>query len=67
VVAGLVWACGQLAALVFGRTWLHLDPAEVAGVLWRLPRHWSDPALAWPAVARRVLPGRSGCTPRWWS
>ena len=59
VVAGLVWACGQLAALVFGHTWLHLDPVEVAGVLWHLPRHWNDPALACPA--------RSACTPRSWS
>jgi hypothetical protein len=60
VAAGLVWASGQLAGLIFGHTWLHLDPAEVAGVLWHLPRHWSYPALAWPAAARGVLPGPVG-------
>jgi type IV secretion system protein VirD4 len=60
VAAGLVWASGQLAGLVFGHAWLHLDPAEVAGVLWHLPRHWSDPALAWPATERSALPGPVG-------
>jgi len=60
VAAGLVWASGQLATLVFGHIWLHADPAEVAKVLWRLPHHWHDPALAWPADARRALPGPVG-------
>ncbi len=59
-VAGLVWASGQVAGLVFGHVWLHMDPAEVAWVLWRLPPRWADPALAWPAEARRVLPGPVG-------
>src|SRR5687768_5730682 len=45
----LVWATGQAAGLAFGHTWLELSPADVAHVLWRLPQHWSDPALAWPA------------------
>ena len=58
--AVLVWLSGQLAGLVFGHTWLHLDPADVAGVLWRLPHHWSDPALAWPPRAREALPGPVG-------
>jgi len=57
---GLVWASGQLAGLAFGHTWLHLDPAQVAGVLWSLPQHLGDPALAWPASARAALPGPAG-------
>jgi type IV secretion system protein VirD4 len=57
---GLVWASGQLAGLVFGHTWLDLDPAEVAGVLWNLPDHLSDPAAAWPAPAQQALPGPVG-------
>jgi type IV secretion system protein VirD4 len=57
---GLVWASGQLAGLAFGHTWLHLDPAEVASVLWSLPHHLSDPAMAWPMSAREVLPGPAG-------
>jgi type IV secretion system protein VirD4 len=58
--SGLVWATGQLAGLVFGHTWLHLDPADVAGVLGSLPHHLGDPALAWPTSAREALPGPAG-------
>jgi type IV secretion system protein VirD4 len=56
----LAWASGQLAGLVFGQTWLELSPADVAHVLWQLPQHWSDPALAWPAEVRGPLPGPVG-------
>ena len=56
----LVWTSGQLAALVFGHTWLHLHPADVASVLWQLPHHWNDPQLAWPAQAQGPLPGPAG-------
>jgi type IV secretion system protein VirD4 len=58
--SGLVWASGQLAGLVFGHTWLHLNPEEVAGVLGSLPHHLGDPAMAWPAAAEQVLPGPVG-------
>jgi hypothetical protein len=56
----LVWATGQAAGLVFGQTWLAVSPADVAHVLWHLPQHWSDPALAWPAEVRGPLPGPAG-------
>jgi type IV secretion system protein VirD4 len=56
----LVWATGQAAGLAFGHTWLELSPADVAHVLWQLPQHWSDPALAWPADVREPLPGAAG-------
>jgi hypothetical protein len=56
----LVWASGQLAGLAFGHTWLGVSPADVAHVLWNLPQHWSDPALAWPAAVRGPLPGPGG-------
>ena len=56
----LVWATGQAAGLVFGQTWLELSPADVAHILWHLPQHWSDPALAWPAQERGPLPGPAG-------
>jgi type IV secretion system protein VirD4 len=55
-----VWASGQLAGLVFGHVWMHLDPAEVVAVLWSLPHHWSDPALAWPRQVCEALPGPVG-------
>jgi type IV secretion system protein VirD4 len=56
----LVWATGQAAGLAFGHTWLELSPADVAHILWHLPQHWSDPALAWPADVRGPLPGPAG-------
>src|SRR6266705_2447239 len=56
----LAWTTGQLAGLVFGHTWLHLHPADIAQVLWQLPHHWNDPALAWPAQAQAALPGPIG-------
>jgi type IV secretion system protein VirD4 len=56
----LVWASGQLAGLAFGHTWLDMSPADVAHVLWNLPQHWSDPALAWPTDVRGPLPGPVG-------
>jgi type IV secretion system protein VirD4 len=56
----LAWASGQLAGLAFGHTWLELSPADVAHVLWQLPQHWSDPALAWPGDVRGPLPGPAG-------
>jgi type IV secretion system protein VirD4 len=56
----LVWATGQAAGLAFGHTWLELSPGDVAHILWQLPQHWSDPALAWPAKVRGPLPGPAG-------
>jgi type IV secretion system protein VirD4 len=56
----LVWATGQAAGLAFGHTWLELSPADVTRILWQLPNHWSDPALAWPAEVRGPLPGPAG-------
>jgi type IV secretion system protein VirD4 len=56
----LVWASGQLAGLAFGHTWLDVSPGDVAHILWQLPHHWSDPALAWPADVREPLPGPVG-------
>jgi type IV secretion system protein VirD4 len=56
----LAWTTGQLAGLVFGHTWLDLSPTDIASVLWQLPHHWNDPALAWPAQAQAALPGPVG-------
>ena len=56
----LAWAAGQLAGLVFGHTWLDLGVADVASVLWQLPHHLGDPALAWPARVHGALPGPVG-------
>ena len=56
----LVWATGQAAGLAFGHTWLDMTPTDVTHVLWHLPQHWSDPALAWPADVQGPLPGPVG-------
>ncbi len=56
----LVWLSGQLAGLMFGHTWMHLSPGDVAAVLWHLPGTLSDPKMAWPADVRGVLPGPVG-------
>jgi type IV secretion system protein VirD4 len=56
----LVWATGQAAGLAFGQTWLELSPGDIAHILWHLPQHWNDPALAWPADVRGPLPGPVG-------
>jgi type IV secretion system protein VirD4 len=56
----LAWSTGQLAGLVFGHTWLDLGINDIAQVLWQLPHHWNDPALAWPAHAQAALPGPVG-------
>jgi type IV secretion system protein VirD4 len=56
----LVWATGQAAGLASGQTWLEVSPADVAHLLWNLPQHWSDPAMAWPAKVRGPLPGPAG-------
>jgi len=60
IAGGLVWATGQVAGLAFGHTWLHVDPAELAGVLVQVRQHLDDPQLAWPADAQRALPGPVG-------
>src|SRR6266700_4900644 len=54
------WAVGQLAGLLFAHTWLHVGAADMAEVLWQLPKHPGDPALAWPTRVRSELPGPVG-------
>ena len=60
LAGALVWLSGQLAGLLFGHTWLHLSPADVATILWHLPSTLSNPKLAWPADVRDALPGPIG-------
>jgi len=59
-VAGALWLWGGVAGAVFGSGWPHLGPGALLGVLIRLPARLSDPARAWPAVARGRLPGAAG-------
>jgi type IV secretion system protein VirD4 len=59
-VAGALWLWGGLAGVVFGSGWPRVGVGQLLGVLVRLPARLSDPARAWPAVARARLPGAAG-------
>ena len=65
VVAGLVWLTGQVAGLFTSGTWPDVSLAELPGILARLRDYTGDPAAAWPAGVRGLLPDRSACTPPW--
>ncbi len=58
--AGALWLWGGLAGALFGSGWPRVGVDQLLGVLIRLPARASDPASAWPAVARARLPGAAG-------
>jgi hypothetical protein len=60
VVGGLVWLVGQLAGLLTSGSWPEVPLAELPGILVRLREHPGDPAAAWPADVRNLLPGPLG-------
>ena len=53
----VVWSGAQVAARLSGHGPVPVPLVETVGVLSRLPGHLGDPAAAWPAAARPVLPG----------
>jgi hypothetical protein len=59
-VGGLVWLVGQVAGLLASGTWPQVPLAELPGILAHLHEHPSDPAAAWPADMRNLLPGPLG-------
>jgi type IV secretion system protein VirD4 len=59
--AGLIlWTTSGLAGFLFGRGWPPMNAGAVAHALASLPRHISDPRLAWPRLIRSRLPGAVG-------
>jgi type IV secretion system protein VirD4 len=52
-----VWAAGQVAGRMDSGRWPPVPLKSTGSVLARLPHHWSDPRVAWPAPARPDLPG----------
>src|SRR5437764_1320784 len=56
----LPWVWGGIAGLIFGDGWPRSSVAEVGTVIAHLPSHLDDPARAWPARARAVLPHAAG-------
>jgi type IV secretion system protein VirD4 len=59
-VAGALWVWGGVAGALFGSGWPRVGVGQLLGVLIRLPARVSDPASAWPSVARARLPGAAG-------
>jgi hypothetical protein len=55
VAGGLVWAAGQLSAVLSGHGWLEVPVTHGPGIAIGLARHPGDPAAAWPAVVRADL------------
>ena len=60
VIGGLVWLVGQVAGLLASGSWPDVPLAEVPRVLARLRERPGDPATAWPANVRDLLPGPVG-------
>jgi type IV secretion system protein VirD4 len=60
LVVALVWVWGGVAGALFGSGWPAVQPGQLLDVLTRLPARLGDPAGAWPADVRGVLPGPGG-------
>jgi hypothetical protein len=60
VIGGLVWLVGQLAGLLASGSWPDVPLAEVPRILARLRERPGNPAAAWPANVRDLLPGPLG-------
>jgi type IV secretory pathway TraG/TraD family ATPase VirD4 len=60
IAVGGTWATGQLAGVLFRRTWPPVSPGQGLSIALTLAHHWSDPRQAWPAAARSSLPGPAG-------
>jgi type IV secretion system protein VirD4 len=56
LLGALVWAAGELSGRLFGGSWPQVSLSAMGSVLTELPRHPGDPALAWPASVRPLLP-----------
>jgi type IV secretion system protein VirD4 len=53
----VLWLTGQVAGFVNSGRWPSVTLAEMGSVVTGVPRHPLDPASAWPADARPLLPG----------
>jgi type IV secretion system protein VirD4 len=58
IAAGaLLWITGQLSGRLFGGAWPPVRTSEIGSVVAQYPHHIGDPAQAWPARARELVPG----------
>jgi type IV secretion system protein VirD4 len=53
----ILWLTGQVAGFINSGTWPQVSLPEMGRVMTRVLRHPLDPAAAWPADARRLMPG----------
>jgi type IV secretion system protein VirD4 len=60
VAAALLWLTGELSGRILRGAWPSVDASEAAQVVLRYPHHVGDPAQAWPATARELVPGPVG-------
>lgn len=56
-VGALLWLTGELSGRLFGGDWPTVRASEIASVVLGYPHHLGDPAQAWPARARELVPG----------
>jgi len=57
LVGAALWLAGELSGRIFGGAWPGTNAAEMGSVLARFADHAADPARAWPAAERRLIPG----------
>lgn len=60
VTVGLLWTTGNVSALVTHGRRPRAKLEDIGAVAVRLVRHPSDPAAAWPAGDRELIPGPAG-------
>ncbi|HET9555942.1 MAG TPA: type IV secretory system conjugative DNA transfer family protein, partial [Actinomycetota bacterium] len=53
----MLWLTGQVAAFINSGVWPQVSIPEMGRVMTRVLRHPLDPAAAWPADARKLMPG----------
>ena len=53
----MLWLTGQVAGFINSGKWPRVSLPEMGVVVTGVPRHPLDPAAAWPADARPLLPG----------
>jgi type IV secretion system protein VirD4 len=56
-IGALLWLTGQLSGRIFGGAWPPARASEMASVVIQYPKNIGDPAQAWPAHARSLVPG----------
>jgi type IV secretion system protein VirD4 len=56
-IIGAAWAGGNLSAVLLHQKTLGVPFTDGLKVLTRLPKHMSEPKLAWPAAVQPLLPG----------